>query len=220
MKKYLLIIGTMVMVSGCIGGMGQGCGGCISSTVKKEIEKQTGLDLGGEMSHEEMEKYRLTDADVEKYIRDFPKLAKDFKELGESIEKTPGKPMKGLATLVGSEKMMAELRAMGWNPPEKFFAVHYAIMMSTSYNAMKAGMEELPGDLGESKKQMEQLLNDPNIPPDQKRQIRESLKEMDKVQEQMNEQIKELEKNTEIRHNAGVVERHMDDLERMFNKLD
>jgi len=220
MKKHFLIIGTLAMVAGCVGGMGQGCGGCISTAVQKEIEKQTGVDLGGEMSQEEIENYRLTDADVEKYIKDFPKLADEFEELGESIEKTPGKPLKGLTAMTGSEKMMAELRAMGWNPPEKFFAVHYAVWMGIAYNSMQAAMEEVPGDLGESKKQMEEMLNNPNIPPEQKRQIRESIKEMDRAQEQMKEQMKELEKNGEVKHNAKVVERHMDDLTEMFDKLD
>ncbi len=219
MKKYFLIIGTLAMVAGCIGGMGRGCGGCISTAVQKEIEKQTGVELGGGMSQEEMEKYRLTDADVEKYIKDFPKIAKDFEELGESIEKTPGKPLKGFTALAGSEKMKAELRAMGWNPPEKFFAVHYAIWTGVAYNSMKTAMEEMPGDLGEAKKQMEEMLNNPNIPPQQKEEIRKSMREMDRAQEQMREQMRELEENAEVKHNARVVEKHMDDLEEMFDKL-
>lgn len=219
MKKYFLIIVTMAMVAGCIGGMGQGCGGCISSVVQKEIEKQTGVDLGGGMSQEEIEQYRLTDADVEKYIKDFPKLAKDFEELSESIEKTPGSPLKHFTAMAGSEKMMAELRAMGWNPPERFFAVHYAIWTGVAYNSMKTAMEEMPGDLGDAKKQMEEMLNNPNIPPQQKQEIRKSMKEMDRAQEQMREQMKELEKNTQIKHNAKVVEEHMDDLERMLERM-
>ncbi len=219
MKKYFLIIGTMAMVAGCIGGMSRGCGGCVPSVVQKEIEKQTGVDLGGGMSQEEIEQYRLTDADVEKYLKDFPKLAKDFEELSESIEKTPGKPLKGLTAMAGSEKMMAELRAMGWNPPERFFAVHYAICTGVAYNSMKTAMEEMPGGLGEAKKQMEEMLNNPNIPPQQKEEIRKSMREMDRAQNEMREQMEELEKNTQIKHNARVVEKHMDDLERMLDRL-
>lgn len=219
MKKYFLIIGTMTMVAGCIGGMGKGCGGCAPSVVQKEIERQTGVDLGGGMSQEEIEQYRLTDADVEKYTKDLPKLVKDFEELGESIEKTPGNPLKGLIAMTGSEKMKAELRAMGWNPPEKFFAVHYAIWTGVAYNNMKTAMEEMPGDLGKTKKQMEEMLNNPNIPPQQKEEIRKSMREMDRAQNEMREQMRELEKNTEVKHNARVVERHMDDLERMLEGL-
>lgn len=216
MKKYFLVIGTLAMIAGCIGGMGRGCGGCISSTVQKEIEKQTGVDLGGKMSQEEIENYRLTDADVEKYIKDFPKLAEDFEELGEFIEKTPGEPIKGLTAMTGSEKMMAELRAMGWNPPEKFFAVNYAIWTAIGYNSMKAAMEKMPEGMTGFKKQMEEMLNNPNIPSQQKQEIRKNLREMERAQEQ----IKELEKNKELEHNAKVVERHMDDLKKMFDKLD
>ena len=220
MKRNFLIIGILATVAGCVGGVGQGCGACVSSVVQKEIEKQTGVDLGGEMSQEEFENYRLTDADVEKYIRDFPKLAKDFEELSETIERTPGKPLKGFTAMTGSKKMMAELRAMGWNPPEKFFAVHYAIWTAMAYNSMQVAMREVPEGMEEYGKQMEELLNNPNIPPEQKRQIRESLKEMERAQEQAREQMRELERNTEIKHNARVVERHMDELTKMLEKMD
>jgi hypothetical protein len=219
MKKYLMIVGTLAAVAGCVGGLGRGCGGCISSVVQKEIEKQTSVDLGGKMSEEEIENYRLTDADVEKYIEDFPKLAKDFKELGETIEKTPGESLKGLALMTGSEKIKAGLRAMGWNPPEKFFAVHRAIWMTISYNNMRRATEDVSGHIEENKKEMEEMLNDPNIPAEQKRQIRESLKEMESSHEQLQKHMRELEKSGELEHNAMVVERHMDELNRMLEKL-
>ncbi|MEO0191317.1 MAG: hypothetical protein ABIM46_00895 [candidate division WOR-3 bacterium] len=215
MKKYLFIAGIMAMMAGCIGGLGRGCGAC----VQRQIEKQTGVNLGTGMTQEEMENYRLTDADVEKYIKDFPRLAREFEELSETVERTPTKPLKGFTALAGSEKMLAELRAMGWNPPEKFFAVHYAVMTGIAYNALKAGMEEVPGDLGEYKRQMEEMLNTPNIPPEQKRQIRESLREMEQAHKRMEEQMRELERG-EIKHNARVVERHMDELQKMFDSID
>ncbi|MEO0248268.1 MAG: lipoprotein [candidate division WOR-3 bacterium] len=220
MKKYFLIIVSLVMVAGCIGGMGQGCGGCISSVVQKEIEKQTGVELGGGMSEEEIRNYRLSDSDVEKYIKDYPKIAEKYEEFGKSVDRTPAGPMKGVTIMAGSEKMLADLRVMGWNPPEKFFAVHYAVWTGIAYNSMKVGMEEMPGDLGEARKQMEEMLNDPNIPPDQKAEIRKGLKEMEGAQDEMKKQLREIEKgNPEIEHNAKVVERHMDDLMEMFEKI-
>ena len=77
---------------------------------------------------------------------------------------------------------------------------------------------EVPGDLGEAKFQMEQMLKDPNIPPAQKREIRKQIKEMDQRMAEYEEQMQELENNEVLQHNIKVVKRHRKELDRLFSE--
>ncbi len=213
MIKKIAVISLVAAMAGCVGGMGSACGGCISSTIEQEVEKRTGVDLGsGDV--EDLEDYKLTDADVKKFIRDFPKLQKEFKDIDETMHGPMGStPMGGMAA---NQKLNSKLRSMGWNPPEKFFVVAGSITQAYFYIVASGGLDEAMGDYGEQVKQMEQMLDNPNIPPAQKKQMREQMKEMEKAQKEHEKQMKQMRDDEVFQHNLKVVKPHKKELDKIF----
>lgn len=215
--KRIAIFGMIAAISGCVGGVGSACGGCVSSKIEEEVEKKTGSGGTQEM---DPENYRLTDRDVKKLARDLPRIADEFEELGRIAASAPTQPGKMFAGLVGSEKLNARLKAMGWNPPEKFFVVYAQTLQAYAFIGLDEITSEIPGDLGDAKAQMEEMLKNPNIPPGQKKEIRKQIKEMERQMAEYEREMKELKSNEVLQHNIKVVRRHQKELEKAFESLD
>ena len=164
-------------------------GGCGSSKVEETAESES-FDAAG---------YKLTDEDVEKLIRDLPELSEDLKKLGFTVEHTPTDIGKYFAAQAGAKALLAKLRAKGWNPPEKFFAV--LSRTAQAYLALK-----LTSAMETQRAQMERMLKDPNVPEAVKGQIRKELKQVEGMQGEMDEDVK-------------VVKRHLNELEKVFKSL-
>jgi len=215
-KKQLAIFGILSLASGCMGGAGNACGGCISSKIQEEVEKQTGVDLE---SQEDFSDYKLTDKDLEKMLKDLPVVAKDFKEMDDLVNSTP-EPGQPIASFGASQALLDKLETMGWKPPQKFFVVYGLTMTAYAYLQLQEGLlSEGPGDMGEAIASMEQMLDDPNIPEPQKREIRKQIKEMEKAQKEMKSQASEIEDDPQMKQAIAVVKRHRDDIEKTVEKM-
>lgn len=144
------------------------------------------------MSREELLDYRLTDHDVEKYIRDLPKVAEDMKGIAQLGERGPlGVP----GGLLKARGLLNELRELGWEPPERFFAVQYAITTAMVYASAQEGRGEL-----------KRALENPELPPEARKQLEEALGATEPP-------------NETVAHNVRVVSRHLDELRELHRSL-
>jgi type III secretory pathway component EscV len=191
MRKFtflalLLLLGSFLL-TGCKGKESTAEGGEETST-EKQVEKAS-----------EEENPLLTEKEVVAFIEAFPVFVKITKKAEKEID-----PLSDKKNLVSgmrvagkfqqyAEELDAGLKDYGFTF-ETFSATYAKVMAAFAFGQMNEAMES-------SKVQMKQMLDNPNIPEEQKEEIREGLKEME-----------ESEEMKAAKENWKIVEKHKDEL--------
>ena len=197
--RKTLAVAFVVSLAGCMGGVTSACGGCFPF-------RFMGHHRAREVHEYDFDArdYRLTDRDVEKLVRDLPEVAGDLRKLGFVVSRTPTDLGRALAAHAGAKALMGKLRAKGWNPPEKFFAVLVQTIAAFQLLAFEEALKAQQGEL-------EALLDNPQLSEKEKERLREQLRAMGSSTSELDETTK---------HNLEVVRRHRRELERAFKALE
>jgi hypothetical protein len=168
MKRFMLVplvlLSVVFLTTGC-GGKGDETSGETSS--EKNIEKQ-----------EEVENLYLTEKEVKAFIKAYPVFVKITEKKKEDIE-----PLADKEDLISGMKITSEfneyaeeidaaLKDYGFTL-ESFSAAYGKIMAAYAYGQMAGAAGEM----------MKKMLENPNVPEEQKEEIRKSMKEAEESEE-------------------------------------
>jgi hypothetical protein len=190
MKRFMFLSVLLLLASFLATGCGKGEEKAGETSTEKRIEKK-----------EEVESLYLTEKEVKAFIKAFPVFAEITRKKGEEVEPlTEREDLVSGVRFAGAlkeyqEEIDAALKDYGFTL-ESFSAVHVKIMGAFVYGQMQGATEE-----------MKKLLDNPNIPEEQKEEIRKSLKETEE-----SEEAKASKKNWEI------VKKYKSEIENLFKE--
>ncbi len=192
MKRFILLASVLLLVSflttGC-GGKGEEKSGETSS--EKKIEET-----------EEAENLYLTEQEVKAFIKAYPEFVKIIENIKEDFEPLADKEDLGSGMRLASEfkekkeEIDAALKDYGFTL-ESFSATHVKIMTAYAYKQMAGATGEI----------MKKMLENPNVPEEQKEKIRKNMKEA--------EESEEMKAN---KSNLEIVEKYQEELESLFKE--
>lgn len=175
-----------------------GCGGGQDSPADEPSSKE-------DVKTEDAEDLLLTEKEVKSYLKAAPAYVKVMKELSEKYEGINTKNV--MRGAVAAKKALREinstLKPYGFTM-ESFFAVQAKVLGTYGYMmGLEAKKQTLP--------QLKEMLNNPNIPEEQKEEIKESIKEM--------EEVEDTEESKVYRKNMKIVKEYKGKLDDLFSKL-
>ncbi len=130
MRKALVAIAGVALFAGCLPG---GCGQKgVTERVKEEVAPSQEIDVNN---------YKLTDQDVKLLLANWDEIEKIFREANIDLRKSknPGEVLE-----VASARVNSRLRELGFEPPERFYAVLGSVMAAYLTTEMA---EAFGGDL-------------------------------------------------------------------------
>ena len=198
MKRLVILFTVLFLISALFVGCRR--------AAESPAEEVTGRTEGkGEFS--DTDDVLLTEKEVKAFIKAHPVFTEVAKKEGEKFEgmdKSVFKALKGgrqAAKFV--EKINKVLKPYGFDM-ESFMVTYGKIMGTFSYQMGLEAKKLAKGNI----KSMKDLLDNPNIPEDQKESIRESIEELEK--EDDSEEAKAYKKN------VAILEKYKVDLEELF----
>jgi hypothetical protein len=180
-----------------------GCKGEKSAGAKEEMsaEKKT------EEISEEVN-LKLTEKELIAFMKAYPVFVDITKKKGEEV-----KPLADKDNLLSGMKMAGELKEYKEEVDkalkdygftlESFYEAYGKVMGAVFYGTMNEAMKQ-------SGAEMKKILDNPDIPEESKAEIRESLKEMEETEES-----EEMKANKE---NWKIVEKHKEELKKIFEE--
>ena len=198
MKRFIILFTVLFLISSLF----VGCRRAAESPVE-EVTRKT----EGKTEFSDTDDVLLTEKEVKAFIKAHPvfvEVAKKEGEKFEGIDKNVFKALKGGRQAVKSvKKINKALKPYGFDM-ESFMVTYGKIMGTVAY---KMGLEAKKLAKGNIKS-MKDLLDNPNIPEDQKESIRESIEELEKEDDS--------EEAKAYRKNIPILEKYKVDLEMLF----
>ena len=189
MKKFVFLSVLFLIVCFLSSGCGKGEEKAGETSAEKKIEKK-----------EEAEDLLLTEKEVIAFIDAYPVFVEITKKKEKDIE-----PLADKENLLSGVRFAEEFREYAEEIEgalaeygftlESFGATHGKILSAIVYNQMEAATGEM----------MKNMLDNPNVPEEQKEELRKSIKEAE-----------ESEEMKATKENWKVVEKHMSELENLF----
>lgn len=185
MKRFLSIIALIIFITFTLTGCQAGDQG--SEAQPAETEETTEAET-------DTEDLLLTENEVKSFIEAHPVFYKITKEKMEELEKA-GESKNVFQALRGSKEyeeyvkdVNKALDKYGFNI-QSFSNAYQKVMSAYFYMQTQKGREQ-------SKENMKKMLENPNIPKEQKKEIQKSLDDLEEAEE--SEEVKAIKKNWEI----------------------
>ncbi len=191
MKRFMLLFVLFVIVCFLATGCGKGEEKAGETSAKKQVE-----------SKEKAEDLLLTEKEVIAFIDAYPVFVEITKQKEKEVEPLADKrsPLSGMKFAEEfkeyAEEIEGALEKYGFTL-ESFGATHNKILGAIVYSQM----ESATGGM------MKKMLDNPNVPEEQKEEIRKNLKETEE-----SEEMKACKANWEI------VEKHKSQIEKLFKE--
>jgi hypothetical protein len=166
---------------------------------------------GGNLEFDNADELLLTDNEVKSFIKAFPDFKKTMEEEGEKLKGHDPKNIyssykTGKKALKSLEKINKVLKPYGFTF-DSYMQTYAKIAGTFGYTMALEAKKLAKGEI----ENMKSLLDNPNIPEDQKEEIRESLKELEKMDD--SEEAKAYKKNMKI------IKKYEDDLKDLFESF-
>jgi len=198
MRKFMFVPVLLLLV----GFLMTGCKGEKSAGAKEEASAEKKVEKASEE-----ENPKLTEKELLAFMKAFPVFVDITRKKGKEIE-----PLAEKDNLLSGMKMAGELEEYAEEVDkalkdygftlESFSAAHVKVMSAFAYGKLSEAMDK-------SKEQMKQMLNNPNMPEEQKEEIRKGLEDLEE-----SEEIKANKENWEI------VKKHEEELTKLFEELE
>jgi len=199
MKKFALLFVLLLLVSGLFVDCRRG-----EDTPAPGIGKK----IGRKLEFDNADDMLLTDKEVKAFIKAYPDFMKIAEKEGEKLKGIGGKDLLkamkgGRQALKSVKKINKALKPHGFTI-ESYMKTYAKIFGTYGYMMMGETKKLAKGNI----KSMKALLDNPNIPEEQKEEIREAIKELEK--EDDSEEAKAYKKNIRI------IKKYKEDLENLL----
>lgn len=199
MKKFALLFVLLLLVSGLFVECRRG-----EETPAPGIGKK----IGSKLKFDNTEELLITENEVKAFIKAYPDFIETAEKEGEKLKGIGGKDLLkamrgGRQALKSVKKINKVLKPHGFTI-ESYMKTYAKIFGTYSYMMGLEAKKLAKGNI----KSMKALLDNPNIPEEQKEEIREAIKELEK--EDDSEEAKAYKKNIRI------IKKYKEDLEALF----
>lgn len=199
MKKFALLFVLLLLVSGLFVECRRG-----EETPAPGIGKK----IGSKLKFDNTEELLITENEVKAFIKAYPDFIETAEKEGEKLKGIGGKDLLkamrgGRQALKSVKKINKVLKPHGFTI-ESYMKTYAKIFGTYGYMMGLEAKKLAKGNI----KSMKALLDNPNIPEEQKEEIREAIKELEK--EDDSEEAKAYKKNIRI------IKKYKEDLEALF----
>ncbi len=182
MKKTivaLVLIGIIIYGFGCCGVLDKAKD--LAKDVESTVDAMARFSEDIEKLKNEDGEFVLTQARIDKFIKQYPIFKEIVEKKGEEVESAKDDYSKGMKSLNELANLDKDLRDAGIDNPAEFYLTFGEISAGMLYLSFehyaKATKEGMSDQAAEFKKQLE----DPNTPEDQKEMLREAIKAIEEV---------------------------------------
>lgn len=119
--------------------------------------------------------FTLTQERIDKFIKNYPIYMKIIKEKVQNIDETKGDLAKNVVGFAEVSKIYNDLHKAGIDNIAEFFLTTNEVWLGVSYVLGMRTIESAKPDIDKSIEQAKALLDDPKVPEEQKKAIRDAI---------------------------------------------